>query len=268
MEYPNLIQYTLACPVLKKTIHEMAVGSGTLNLVHPDWESRLHEYSVHRRHLKKEVAFSKGRACRQDKAHVRNISIPSNAYKVIVLGKLSCSRSKSQELDGPPGDIHFVARECPPLTRIAEAMKDSPSQKLHDGAILFMEHCDPALCNQCLTAHTQRRVPWDRRRNWCVLKTRKFNGMKLEHDFKTKLVPVLEGLGSFYAIAQLNIFSRTTFGEDTFKIGGKIKDLIVFQESAILPRVEEIVFSERSTIPSIEFPEEENGDEEELENIH
>lgn len=253
MEYPNLIEATLKCPVLANAVEEMAEDSGMLNLVRPDWESRLNEYPVHKRHLKKEVAFSRGRLCNQDKAYVKNIAVPRNSYKVIVLATLACARSKSDPEN--PGDLYFIARECPPLTRIAEAMSESPSHKLHDGANLFMEYCNLKLCNVCLTHHTKFQIPYDLHRNWCILNTRKFDGKELTHDFKKILEPFLERCGSCLAIVQLNIFSRTTFGDDKFKIGGQIKHLLVFQESAIRPRIN-LKFSEQLPLPSIEFPKE------------
>lgn len=260
MEYPNLIQCTLKCPILANAIEKMASDSGMLNLIHPDWESRLNEYPVHQLHLKKEVAFSKGRLCSNDKAYIRNIARKSNSYNVIVLASLACTRRKPQEVDGSPGDLYFIARECPPLTRIAEAMKESPNQKLHDGANLFMEYCNPFLCNICMTEHTKHHIPYDNQ-NWCVLKTRKFDGEELTHDFKNVLGPILERAGSFLAILQLNIYTRTTFGDDKFKIGGKISNLIVFQESAIQPRVTLKFSKEITTLPSIEFPKEDNDAE-------
>lgn len=266
MEYPNLIECVLKCPILANAIEEMTLDSGMLNLVHPDWESKLNKYPVHQRHLNKEVAFSKGHVCNNDKAYIKHIAVPRNSYKVIVLASLACTRKKPQEPESPPGDLYFIARECPPLTCIAEAMKESPSHKLHDGANLFMEYCNPILCNICLTEHTKQHVPYDIHQNWCVLKTRKFDGNELTHDFKKSLEPVLERLGSFLAIVQLNIYSRTTFGEDKFKIGGKIKNLLVFQESAIQPRVTMKFSKELTVLPSIEFPNGEDANDEDTSN--
>ncbi|GBM54943.1 hypothetical protein AVEN_77843-1 [Araneus ventricosus] len=142
-------------------------------------------------------------------------------------------------------------------------MSESPSHKLHDGANLFMEYFNLILCNFCLTEHTNRHVTYDLHQNWCVLKTRKFDSKKLTHDFKKVFEPVLDSIGSFLAIAELNIFSRTTFEDEKFKIGGKIKKLLLFQESAIQPRLN-MMFSEELTLPSIEFPKEENVNSEEL----
>ncbi|GFT56602.1 uncharacterized protein NPIL_363101, partial [Nephila pilipes] len=110
------------CPILAQAIHSMASESGLLNLIDPDWETKLKEYSIHQRHMEKRVPFSKGKACRNDKAYVKNIAIPALSYKVIVLASMTCSRVKPDEPGEPLGDLHFVTRECPPLTRIGEAM--------------------------------------------------------------------------------------------------------------------------------------------------
>ncbi|GFT75880.1 uncharacterized protein NPIL_18931 [Nephila pilipes] len=266
MEYSKLTDYTLACPILAQAIHSMASESGLLNLIDPDWETKLKEYSIYQRHMEKRVPFSKGKACRNDKAYVKNITIPALSYKIIVLASMTCSRVKPDEPGEPLGDLHFVTRECPPLTRIGEAMQETLAQKLHDGARLFMEYCNPALCSACMTAHQQHHMPCDVHRNWCVMKTRMFDGQKMTNAFKKQLEPILDGIGSFLAICQLQIFSRTIFGEDKYKIGGKIKNIIVFQESAIQPRVE-MNFMEEIFLPAaIEYTPEEK-DEDSVEHV-
>lgn len=259
MEYERLIKHTLANPVLSKTIQDMVNDCGILNLITPDWEVDLKEYPVHQRHMEKRVSFSKGHVCNEDKAFVRNIALPSDRYKVLLLGQWYYDVSKETHTS-------FVSCDCPPLTTIAETMRENPNQKLHDGARFFMDHCDPMLCITCSEAHKVNNVSIDSKRNWCVKKIRVFNGRDVKFTFKKILENTLKNLGQFYAICQVCIKSRTTFGDDKYKISGHIKDLIVFQESAIQPRMN-LEFVEVSLTPHcIEFPSD-NPPEEKVENI-
>ncbi|GFW05472.1 uncharacterized protein TNCV_1699601 [Trichonephila clavipes] len=266
MEYSQLIKKTLAVDVLKKAIHDMATGSGMLNLVDSEWENTLQTYPVHRLHMEKKVSFSKGHACHVDKAYVKNIANPLNSYKVIVVAHMSCDRTKSQHSEGLLGDLNFIAKECPPLTLIGEAMRETAQQKLHDSARLFKETCSPVLCNTCRTLHQKHHIPCDVHRNWCVKTTRMFDGENLTHAFKKQLEPILESIGTFLAICQLQIYSRTTFGEDKYKIGGKIKNIIIFQESAIQPHMEMMFMQSVSLPAAIEYNQE--GNEEDTQNVY
>ncbi|KAG8172616.1 hypothetical protein JTE90_007709 [Oedothorax gibbosus] len=125
MEYPNLLKCALENPVLMKAVRDMESETGMLNLVDMEWESKLDNYPVHQLHVAKRVVFSKGHACNQEGAFVRNVALPSHSYKIIVLGSFSGDRVKSKDLDGTPGDMSFVTRDCPPLTTIAQAMAEN-----------------------------------------------------------------------------------------------------------------------------------------------
>ncbi|GFQ85489.1 uncharacterized protein TNCT_352571 [Trichonephila clavata] len=265
MEYSQLIHNTLNVPVLKKAIDDMATESGMLNLVNPDWEKKLDDYPVHQMHVEKQVSFSKGHACHVDKAYVKNIANPFNSYKVMVMALMSCDRTKSQDSEGFQGDLNFIVKECPPLTLIGHAMRETSQQKLHDAARLFKETCSPLLCNTCRTAHQKYHMPCDVHRNWCVMTTRVFDGENLTNAFKKQLEPILESIGTFLAICQVQIYSRTTFGEDKYKIGGKIKNIIIFQESAIQPHMEMMFMQNESLPAAIEFNQETN---EETQNVY
>ncbi|GFQ65299.1 uncharacterized protein TNCT_647051 [Trichonephila clavata] len=182
--------------VLKKAIDDMATESGMLNLVDPDWEKKLEDYPVHQMHVEKQVSFSKGHACHVDKAYVKNIANPFNSYKVMVM--LSCrvidQISRFRRISG---DLNFIAKECPPLTLIGHAMRETSQQKLHDAARLFKETCSPLLCNTCRTAHQKYHMPCDVHRNWCVMTTRVFDGENLTNAFKKQLERFWKALEHF-----------------------------------------------------------------------
>ncbi|KAG8173830.1 hypothetical protein JTE90_016319 [Oedothorax gibbosus] len=261
MEYPNLIRCVLANPVLANSVQEMTNQSGMLNLVDPEWENRLNSYPVHESHRNRKVAFSKGRACSHEGAHVRNVSQPAFSYKVIVLASFTSDRLKSKDLDTPPGDMSFVVRDCPPLTTIGHAMAESNDYTLYDGARLFMNTCNPNLCIHCKTQHKKFNIPCDVYKNWCVTKICLFDGQTLNHTFKKVLEKELEKMGQFWAICQVHIYSRTTFGERKYKVGGIITNLIVFQEISIQPAMD-MTLLEHGQVPSIEFPTRDDEDSE------
>lgn len=261
MEYSNLIQGVLANPTLAKAVTDMVAQTGMLNLVNPEWESTLNDYPIHKLHVEKQVSFTKGHACNHEGAYVRNVSLPSQCYKAIVMGCFSGNRIKPKELDGSISDMSFVVRECPPLTTIAEAMAENKGQKLHDGARLFMENCYIELCSQCKSLHEEHKVPYELKTNWCVSKLRLFDGQTIKNTFKNVLVPIVENMGQFLAICQVVISSRTVFGENKYKIGGRIKHMIVFQESSIQPAIEMNVM-DCSSLQAIEYPSTKDDDEE------
>ncbi|GFS98109.1 uncharacterized protein TNCV_3849851 [Trichonephila clavipes] len=167
-----------------------------LNLVHPDWRKILQDYPVHRLHVDKQVSFSRGHACHVDKAYVKillSLSIPTKS-----LWWLTC-RVIGPNLKIRMDFLEIIAKECPPLTMIGEAMRETVQQKLHDAARLFKETCSPVLCNTFKTAHQRHHIPCDVHRNWCVMTTRKFDGENLTNAFKKQLEPILEGIGTFFS---------------------------------------------------------------------
>lgn len=249
MEYDKLIQLTLGVPALAKAAQDMAEDTGVLNLVHPDWENKLKQYDVHQRHLQHKVIYSKGKYCRDNKVYVRNIVKSADIYKVIVLGAMYYDNPK----DGKASSI--IARDCLPLREIGLAMQENAQHQLHDGARLFFDICDPSICIVCQEAHKTLNVPIDYERNWCVTKLRVFDGRDMKFTFKKHLEDVMQRI-QFLAICQISIKSRSVFGEDKYKIGGNISNIIVFQPSIIQPR-QDMVFMVRDT-PSIEYTEDEN----------
>lgn len=252
MDYNKLVQLTLSNSDLAKAAQDMANVSGAVNLVDNDWENKLKGYDVHQRHLEHKVMYSKGKYCRDNKVYVRNIVKPSDVYKVIVLGAMYYDKPK----DGKPSSI--IARDCIPLCEIGKAMQENPQHHLHDGARLFFDICDPSICITCQEAHKAKNVPIDYERNWCVTKLRVYDGLNMKHTFKKHLEDVMQRI-QFLAICQVCIRSRSTFGDDKYKIGGNINSIIVFQQSVVQPR-QEMLFMVRD-VPAIEFPEEEGNAE-------
>lgn len=248
MNYCALVQNILGCSVLREAVEQMNRKTLALNLIDTDWETALNESPVHQKHKSRSVKYSKGRKCVEDQAEVRHVISPKEVYNVVVAGTFIGNEDDS-----------FSVRQCEPLTEIGKAMAENSVQKLHDGARLYVQECNPTLCHTCVKSHERFKVPFSRI-NWCVLRTRVFNGETISNAFKCHLTPMLVKKG-FMAIIHAQIFSRTTFGDDMYKLGGRIKDLIVFQESA-LESHEAINFGyvESQRAPSIEYPPEKQDD--------
>lgn len=231
MEYDALVRNIDSCEILKKAVEKMAIATGALNLVSPDWETNLENYRPHKMHLENKVKYSQGHACCSSKAYIRNVIRAQDKYNVIVTGSFSIDAKNDTPVvatEGEESDHSFVTRSSEPLTRIAEAMIENPLQNLNDGSRFFVENCNPMLCHKCVDSHRQRNIPIPPK-NWCVLSTRVFDGKRIRNDFKTFLIPNLLKMGSVFAVLHVQIYSRTTFGDNCFKIGGKIKEMIFFQ---------------------------------------
>lgn len=258
MDYSTLVDNVQACPKLKTALDEMTQRTRAINLVVPDWKSTLYDHPIYKQHTSDVVKYSKGHACSDDKAYVRNIVNPNQYYNVIVAGCFSIDAGKTNihEYSESLDYSSFITRKSEPLTEMGLSMKENTQKTLNDGARLFIDVCDPMLCHKCASNHRKHRIPISQK-NWCVLMTRIYNGHDLHNAFKSRLAPTLLKLSSFLAILNLQITSRTTFGDDCYKIGGRVKEMIIFTEST-LNLCENLSFSsiEENVVPSIEFPEE------------
>ena len=277
MDYDKYIENIGNIPVLLKATENLATYSGSANLVQKDWSSVLENLPVHQSHKLNKVQYSKGYSGLNGAYNVRSVTHSTNTYKVIVLGSFYLDKPKDLKKLGEAVDSHasndwsFKTRTCPPLQNIGLAMRENDEKILNDGARLFMESCTPAMCFHCQTYHKQFNVECDLNHNWCVTKLRIFNGETIYNTFKSQLINMLQNMGTFLAICQVNIYSRTSYGDDKFKVGGIIKNIIVFQEAAIIPQqmkfVEEMNL-QPPTPRAIEFPRDEATEDEDLINIH
>lgn len=271
MEYEKYIEHIHNIPVLLRETEKLVRVSGYHNLVQRDWRATLENLDVHQNHQQNKVQYSKGHSGSNGAYNVRSVTSTANSYKVIVLGTFCLDRFKDQKKLNEVADTtasndwSFKTRNCPPLQLIGEAMRESDSKTLNDGARLFMESCTPAMCHHCQTQHKQFNVECESKNNWCVTKLRIFNGETIYNTFKSNLVTMLQNMGAFMAICQVNIYSRTSYGDDKFKVGGILKNIIVFQESAILPQQMNFVKEYNLGLPTIEFPG--SGPEEEADDV-
>lgn len=275
MDYNKYIDHVQDVPILLKEAENLATHSGSSNLVQKDWLTTLENLPVHQNHKLHKVQYSKGYSGSNGAYNVRSVTSNANTYKVVVLGSFYLDKPKDLKKINEAceanvsNDWSFKTRNCPPLQHIGQAMRESDGKTLNDGARLFMESCTPAMCFHCQTYHKQFNVEFDFNHNWCVTKLRIFNGKTIYNTFKSQLITMMQNMGTFLAICQVNIYSRTSYGDDKFKVGGVIKNIIVFQESAILPQ--QLHFNKELSLnsPAIQFPNTEEQDgKETIINVH
>lgn len=253
MDYDILVQQIMNCAPLYEKVKAISKDGLTLNLVSKEWKAILETSELYKRHVEKKVKFTKGHECSDQKAHIRNIMNPRDQFNITVAGKWYLSKIKDETLT-------VVCQQSEPLTLIGKSMLESFDQKLHDGGRYFFSLCNPSYCSWCKEAHKQYNVPFSKQ-NTCIYSTFIFDGIDIKNEFALTLQENLLRMGSFMAVFNILIKSRTTFGEDSCKMGGEIHDMIIFQEASIKPkRAINLNLSVSSIRPHIEYPEENETD--------
>lgn len=234
MNYSGLLHRILQNETLNEAIENISKRTLAFNLVNENWLKLLKESPVHQAHKERTVKYSRGKKVKADNAFIRNVISPKHYYDILIAGLFYASEVEflNEELVKKK-NITFVPHLCDPLVEIGKAMQETPMQNLHDGARLFIDTCNPILCRTCRQSHQKHKVQLTEN-NWCVLKTLVFDGETILNAFKTQLASSMIRGGSFGAILHVHICSRTTFNSE-YKIGGKIKEMIIFQEQALYP---------------------------------
>ncbi|GFY66931.1 uncharacterized protein TNIN_179601 [Trichonephila inaurata madagascariensis] len=254
MEDNLLIERVLSISVLKDAILEMTSKTGALNLVEPGWEEILNNNALFKKYRDGAIRYSKGASSKNDKVHVKNVIGMSNCLKVIVVGYW-CLNVPGELTESKIKDTSIVCRKCNALVCIADAMKENPSEKLHDNFRFFIENCDAKYCISCKRAMDKCHLSFNN--NWCITKTKVYNGENIKHAFKPTMESIF-GFGNCIGILNLTISNRYSFGDQSFKIGGICHEMILFKESALNPCVElDIEYPIiSSNVPSITYPDE------------
>lgn len=256
-----IIQHIMGNPILSSAVEEMVRRTGALNLVRPDWELTLKDSEVYQRHAKQQIRYSKGRDFKSG-VNIRSVIGANNHYQLIVVGSFTLTQRRVDPLDPDKiQDTAFMVRNCPPLQSVAQSMLESPDQKMQDNCKLFVERCNVGICNTCNQYKQLMHGPDD---NWCLATCRIFDGSQIRNAFKSKIEEMFGALGNFIGILNLNVNSRVKFGENSAKIGGNIKEFIIFKESVLMPRNEMVInpYLEPHATPTVTYPQ----DLEEIEN--
>ncbi|KAF8796706.1 hypothetical protein HNY73_001052 [Argiope bruennichi] len=253
-----LIEKISTNPVLQNAISRMVERTKALNLVQTNWREILKNDELFKKFEDGNIKFSKGHHAKAEAIFVRNIIGMQNNFNIIVAGYWSFGIPDENSLEDKSKGVTMVCRLCSPLNEIGHVMMENKQQKLHDNCKFFIETCDPVFCLSCKNGMKKLRSYFSN--NWCIFKTKMFNGESIKNHFR----PVIEntfGNGIFCGILHLTISSRYTFGDDSLKIGGICREMILFKESA-LDSVEDLDIEYPSienvkSLPSITLPPEE-----------
>ncbi|GBO40402.1 hypothetical protein AVEN_58053-1 [Araneus ventricosus] len=224
----------LEFPVLVDAASNMAdPHSGILNLVRKDWKKVLHNHPK----------FQDVSTCRppfQEATDSKNASVQrlSNVHHldVVIFGKFSLFYDGNK-------DHHFITvREGESFTEILKGMtSDLTGVKLSTGRF-FVEACSPLYCKPCRETRLENRLPLiTKKREWCVLKTKIYNGETIQNVFRSDIENLFRGT-VFCGIVHFQISSRYFYtnmqNERECRLSGNCKDMILFKEVNVLPRVD------------------------------
>lgn len=247
MDYSVLVANIIGNDVLFNAVQELEERTHALNLITPEWKSHLENTHAYQMHSTGKAAYFTGRPCKSEKAYLQSLKFKNEMYPIIVVGEWYLAKLET-------GEFSIVCRECEPLRHIALSMRVNDQSELHDGGRFFIRICKPSFCHTCAESHLKHKVPV-LERNWCVKSLRIFDGNGIKNEFTKHLQETLLTLGKFMGIMHIVIDRRTTYGTNNYKIGGIIEELIVFQNSVLLPSVS-LYFGPSFDVPSVEFPEE------------
>ena len=229
MNYLPLVNTILSHKIISEAIEELYSRVESLNLITAEWKETLENSEIYQKHCNGKVKYSKGYLVANEKAYNKKLKNSNDHYNIIVVGEWSLKKSKNNEYS-------VVARMCEPLRLIGLSMRENTDSILHDGGRFFIRECSVSFCDECQTKHAEFKVPL-LSKNWCVKSLRIFNGKSIQHTFTKVLQQNLLKTGSFMGIFRMRIHSRTTYGDNCYKIGGIIEELIVFQHSILLPTI-------------------------------
>lgn len=247
MDYSVLVTHILGNEVLSNAVQDMEQRRHALNLVSSEWKSRLENTHAYQTHSNGKATYYTGRPCKGEKAYIRTLKFANEMYPVMLAGEWYLTKNETD-------DFSIVSRECEPLRLIGMSMRSNSDSQLHDGGRFFVKTCDPILCHDCADAHVKYKIQIADK-NWCVKSLRIFDGNSLKNEFTLSLQEhLMKYGGKFMGILYVIIDRRTTYGTNNYKIGGTIYELIVFQNSILLPSAP-LNFAPSFNVPSIEFPE-------------
>lgn len=250
MDYLSLINSIQSNDTLSRAVQELVTRNACLNLVTVDWEDALESSEVYKKHVGGKVEYAVGKVVANDKAYNRRIKEQNACYSAIVAGEWALDRDKDS------GEYSIVSRFSnpeSPLYQIMVSMRENERSSVHDGGRFFVRECNPHLCSDCRMVYSSLKIA-PPRKNWCVKSIRIFDGKQISIWCTTRFQEALVNM-TFMGVLKLVVQSRTTYGNNCYKIGGIIHEMILFQHSVLLPSIS-VCLEPSVTLPSIEFPEE------------
>lgn len=251
-EYDLLVEGILKIPVLAEEIENLKKTTGAFNLITPSWLKDLESFPAYQSHKQNKSLFSNGRACGAEKKAILQSIIPrDHIFNIIVTGEFNFQKSEKY-------GICIIANDCAPLDLIGRAMKENDRKNLHTGARLFVKTCHPLFCSYCTKYHRENKLEITEQ-NWCVLGIKAFNGEEIYRCSSGMAQAALNSLKNFNAIFHMKIFNRISFGDNNYKISGRIEEMILLQKLTLnLDNFARIQY-----VPnySIEYPDESNRED-------
>ncbi|GBN98210.1 hypothetical protein AVEN_149170-1, partial [Araneus ventricosus] len=255
MDDSVLIEKITSNSVLQNAISDMASRTRALNLVRLDWKDELQSNELYRNYMQGKIRYSKGHYAKGEKIYVKNVIGMQNYFNIIVAGYWSFDipNSSFNLLDDKTKSTTIVCRLCTPLLEIGKVMVDN-QHKLHDNCKFFVETCIPSFCASCyrFMVQSSNMIPND----WCVLKTKLYNGEQIRPYYRKYMEDNFNTM-IFSGILHLTISSRYTFGDDSLKIGGTCREMILFKDSSLVPMKDftiDIPYFDNINTPSITLP--------------
>lgn len=247
MDYSVLVTHIINNKVLLKAIQDLEERTHALNLITHEWRSRLENTHAYKTHTEGIATYFKKRACKNEMSSLEPLQFKNEKFPIIVVGEWYLSLNDKHEFS-------IVSRECEPLRVIGLSVQVNKQSKLHDGGRFFIKNCTPSFCHVCTESHLKYKVPFEEK-NWCVKSLRVFDGNNIKNEFTKNLQENMLALGNFMGIMYIIIDRRITYGNNEYKVGGIIEELIVFQKSVLIPS-NSLTFGSTFNVPSVEFPEE------------
>lgn len=254
--YNDLVSKILKQPVLKTAVEDMITSRTILNLVSLNWEETILNSNIYKKHLENVVTYSKNKSSGK-KFEVQLMTSMDYHYHVLVAGcwKFHTLKKNDTDIDS------IVCNSCQPLSLIGKSMAEHNKEVFVDNSRFFFQGCDANVCSTC---EDVKKVSF-KNNIWCVKNTKVFNGRRIRCLLRREVLSAF-GHSRMYGILRLKIYSRTTYGDNRYKIGGMCAEMILFNESSLDPpvNIEHLLHLaiESHETPEITFPEENTKDAE------
>ncbi|GFY66922.1 uncharacterized protein TNIN_179511 [Trichonephila inaurata madagascariensis] len=224
------LNHVFESPVLMEEAKRISEGqNGILNLVRSDWKSVLENNPIYQDFDKKKPMFS----APQQKEYISLQKVLfNNVLNVVVAGTWNIYFNKNV--------VTIVSNECKPLEDLSEKMThDCENTELSNVSRFFVGNCNPMFCNACRkTRHKLGMELKSDKNQWCILKTKVFDGEKIRNTFKNNIEKDFVG-STFYGILHVEVNQRYFYNTyekmKKVKIGGVCKEMILFKENCLLP---------------------------------
>lgn len=237
--YDDLLRALDDHKLLERAINVMSVEEQSLNLVHPDWKRALLHHSVYKEFNQScSNGFHEKRRNKSsfDVQHVRH---GNYVFNVTVVGRFRIATASRDDAKSCTSSLVCVDA-CDPLDQIMDVMTSDvdPTIERRRTHKFFFEACNLKVCVHCKTAlsKTGPETP-SLKDQCCITKCKVYDGDCVFNTFQSL---VEDGGGKLLAAVTVVINARYFYKlqgrPQTVKIGGLVKNVVFFSESALKPK--------------------------------